>query len=268
MRLFPFRRLVVSQLLVCPLTPEQHTAAAALAAELGLPFAEMPAADSTHVLMQEPDRLALHTLGKHAPGPVYVDFVQGAAAWRRQHGGGRGQLLPKAVGVKGETLPSVIDSTAGLGRDGFVLATLGCPVTLLERSPLAFALLRDGIRRALLDDEVAPIAARMELFRTDARDYLQQLADDQRPDVVLVDPMFPDRGKAALAKKEMQAFQALIGDDLDAPALLQAALAVAKKRVAVKRPRLGEVIAGPKPSLQLSGQSTRFDIYFRHERRE
>lgn len=253
----------MNQLFVCPLTPEQTDPAQALANELGLAFAAQPPATCTHVLMQEPERVALHTLGKHAPGPVYVDFVQGAAAWRRQHGGGRGQLLPKAAGLKGEFVPNVIDSTAGLGRDGFVLASQGCPVTLLERSPLAFALLRDGIRRALLDAEVAPIAQRMTLIHTDASTYLQALLEAQYPDVVVVDPMFPERGKAALAKKEMQAFQALIGDDLDAPTLLQAALGCAKKRVIVKRPRLAAAIEGPKPNLQMAGQSTRFDVYLK-----
>lgn len=257
------QKYIVTHLLVCPLSPDLTDAAAALAAELGLPFAAQASDDTSHILMQEPERVTLHTLGKHAPGPVYVDFVQGAAAWRRQHGGGRGQLLPKAVGLKGETLPKVVDSTAGLGRDGFVLASLGCSVTLLERSPLAFALLRDGIRRAALDPQVASIAQRMTLIHADATQYLQSLAADNCPDVVVVDPMFPDRGKAALAKKEMQAFQALIGDDLDAPALLQAAIACAKKRVVVKRPRLGAVIDGPKPNLQMAGQSTRFDVYFR-----
>jgi len=105
----------------------------------------------------------------------------------------------------------------------------------------------------------------MQLLHADACDYLATLPPEAYPDCVLVDPMFPERGKAALAKKEMQAFQTLIGDDLDAPALLQAALQIAKKRVAVKRPRLGGLIDGPKPDLQMAGQSTRFDIYFRHQ---
>ncbi len=238
----------------------QTDAATELADELGLPLAA--AGTSRYALVVTAGRIELRCHGKSAPGPVYADFLHGPAAWRRQHGGGKGQLLAKATGLKGSASPTVIDATAGLGRDGFVLATLGCQLTLLERSPVAFALLRDGLRRAASDEAVAPIIARMTLLHTDAQDYLARLPASQRPDVILLDPMFPDRGKAALAKKEMQAFQSVVGDDNDASALLQAALQAAGKRVAVKRPRLGARLEGPQPALQLMGQSTRFDVYF------
>ena len=257
------RFITVTQLIVSNSQAELAAAASTLATELRLPYQAQLPVSASHALVLTPERLELHTLGKHAPGPVYVDFLHGASAWRRLHGGGKGQLLAKALGIKGEQTPRLIDTTAGLGRDSFVLATLGCQVTLLERSPLAFALLRDGLRRAAADAAVAPIVARMQLLHTDACDYLATLPPEAYPDCVLVDPMFPERGKAALAKKEMQAFQTLIGDDLDAPALLQAALRVAQKRVAVKRPRLGALIDGPRPDLQMAGQRTRFDIYFR-----
>ncbi|WP_137940019.1 class I SAM-dependent methyltransferase [Chitinivorax sp. B] len=239
------------------------TVAAQLAAELGLPLADVIPETCRYTLTLTPDRLELRTLGKGAPGPIYVDFVEGANAHRRKFGGGRGQLLPKAAGLKGDYLPHVVDATAGLGRDAFVLASLGCQVTMIERSPIAFALLRDGLQRAQAATDVTDIAARMMLIRANATEWLGQIAPDQRPDVVVVDPMFPDRGKAALAKKEMQAFQVLIGDDLDAECLLEAALGAARRRVIVKRPRLADIISGAKPSTQIIGQSTRFDVYVR-----
>src|SRR5688572_20080391 len=93
-------------------------------------------------------RLSLIPTGKNAPGPIYADFLTGAAAHRRLHGGGRGQPIARAIGLKpGVKPPSVIDATAGLGRDAFVLACLGCEVTLLERSPTVAALLRDALER-------------------------------------------------------------------------------------------------------------------------
>ena len=234
--------------------------AQAIAERLVLPFA----AESNEpglVLRLTAERLELVQLGSDAPGPVYVDFVEGAMGHRRRFGGGRGQLVAKAVGVKKDKIPTVIDATAGLGRDSFVLAKLGCQVQMIERSPVVAELLSDGMRRAEQDEEVAEIVARMSLLVVDASHYLIELAEAERPDVVYVDPMHPERTKAAAVKKEMQLFRALVGGDEDDAALLQAALTAACKRVVVKRPRKSEAIPGPKPSLVYEGKSTRFDVY-------
>lgn len=247
---------------VIPLHPssiELSERAATLAERFGLSVvADLPS--TGYWLELGSQRLALRTHEGH--GEVYADFVEGAARHRREHGGGRGQPVAKAVGLKGaKDTPSVVDATAGLGRDAFVLASLGCTVTLVERSPVAAALLADALERAAAAPETADIAARMSLVHADAQRWLLELPEAQRPDVVYVDPMFPDTGKSAAAKKEMQAFQAVIGDDLDTVELLQAALHAAKKRIVVKRPRLGAPIEGAAKSGELVGKSTRFDLY-------
>lgn len=207
------------------------------------------------------ERLELVTTGKH--GAVYAEFVEGAARHRREQGGGRGQPVAKAVGLKGaKDLPSIVDATAGLGRDSFVLASLGCQVTMVERSPVAAALLFDALERAARAADTSDIASRMRLVHANSADWLAQLPADQQPDVVFVDPMFPDTDKkSAAAKKDMQAFQHVIGDDMDSARLLEAAISAARVRVVVKRPRLGAAIAGVKPSAVLDGKSTRFDLY-------
>ena len=81
-------------------------------------------------------------LGLESPhhGAVTSDFVGGAARHRREFGGGAGQPVARAIGLKGSQRPQVVDATAGLGRDAFVMASLGCRVTLVERSPVAAAL--------------------------------------------------------------------------------------------------------------------------------
>lgn len=207
-----------------------------------------------------PEKLELRTTGKH--GAVSAEFVEGAARHRRLMGGGRGQPVARAIGLKGHAGPMrVVDATAGLGRDAFVLASLGCQVTLVERSPYAAALLDDALERASVDLDTMEIAARMTLVHADAIAWLGAVGDADRPDVVYVDPMFPETGKSAAAKKDMQAFQQVIGDDLDSARLLAVALEAAASRVVVKRPRLGERIAGVAPSGQMEGKSTRFDIY-------
>jgi 16S rRNA (guanine1516-N2)-methyltransferase len=195
---------------------------------------------------------------------IQVDFIAGANHHRRLHGGGRGQLLAKAVGLKsGNKIPSVIDATAGLGRDAFVLAGLGCQVTLIERSPLVHQLLQDGLARAVLgtDQVLQSIVGRMHLQFGSAFSMLPALSEEQLPDVIYIDPMFPDRKKKAAVKKDMVAFHALLGADDDADALLDLALQKAACRVVVKRPRHAPCLAGKQPSLVFEGDSTRFDVY-------
>ncbi|MCY1528220.1 Ribosomal RNA small subunit methyltransferase J [compost metagenome] len=169
-------------------------------------------------------------------------------------------MIAKAVGVQPGIRPRVLDATAGLGRDAFVLATLGCEMILIERQPLIAALLEDGLARAGRDLEVGGIAARMRLLQGDAIELMRNW-QGEAPQVIYLDPMFPHRDKSALVKKEMRLFRPLVGDDQDAPALLQAALALASHRVVVKRPRKAPIIAGTKPSYALEGKSSRYDIY-------
>ena len=59
---------------------------------------------------------------------ISIDFIRGSLAHRQQFGGGRGQAISKAMGLKSGITPSILDTTAGLAGDAFVLATLGCPI--------------------------------------------------------------------------------------------------------------------------------------------
>ena len=51
-------------------------------------------------------------------GSIYVDFVGGKMGHRRQYGGGRGQPLARAIGLKGGINPGVVDATVGLLKRG------------------------------------------------------------------------------------------------------------------------------------------------------
>ena len=231
--------------------------ARALAARLDLPLVN-DVQDALLYLTGE--RLELRQTGPNAPGPVYADFTAGRADYRRKHGGGRGQLLAKAVFPKGAPVPTVIDATAGLGRDAFVLASLGARVTLLERSPIIGALLDDALRRAY-NSEIASVAARMTLHVGDAANYLGEITEAERPDAIYLDPMYPHTNKQALQKKEMQLFRQLIGQDEDAAGLLAAARRVALKRVVVKRPAGAPFLGDLQPQGKLESKNTRFDLY-------
>ncbi len=232
-------------------TPEP---ARRLAADLRLPTAPGPDADWDLLLRSGPDGLALLLPGQPRLSPLQVDF--GAHALQRRRG--RGELLTRAVGCHKGAL-RVIDATAGLGRDAFLLAARGCEVRLLEAHPVVHALLADGLRRAAAHDDLAPIVARMHLERADARQRLSGPA--VVVDAVYLDPMYPERRRRALAGREMQYFQALLDHATDEATLLAAALSAARRRVVVKRPRKGRPLAGRAPDFSLTGRSTRFDVY-------
>ena len=187
------------------------------------------------------------------------DFVGGAVNHRLLYGGGRGQDLPKAVGMKAGKTPSVIDATAGLGRDAFLLASLGAQVTLIERSAIMHTLLQDGLKAASNAGGLhAEIASRMTLIHGDAIDLLPAMD----PEVVLVDPMHPPRQKSALVKADLRAIRDIVGTDDDQLTLIQTALAAASKRVVLKWPAKAKPLAGLQPCThQIIGKSVRFDVF-------
>ncbi len=256
MRAQPDTTAQLSGVRVEALDPAYAMQAAEWAGRLGLPLG----GDAALVLQVGAQGLQLVLQEADAPGPVRVDFVAGAAAHRRQFGGGSGQMIAKAVGIQSGIRPTVLDATAGLGRDAFVLAGLGCTVTMIERQPVIAALLEDGLLRAREDAAAGPIAARLTLLGGDAIGRMRAWPGVP-PQVVYLDPMFPHREKSALVKKEMRVFRPLVGDDDDAPALLEAALALASHRVLVKRPRHAPTLGGSKPGYALEGNSSRFDVY-------
>jgi 16S rRNA (guanine1516-N2)-methyltransferase len=195
---------------------------------------------------------------------LHIDFASKSLAYRLKHGGGRSQLIAKAVGIKSKENPlTVLDATAGLGVDAFILANLDCDVLMLERSPIIAALLKDALERASQNPNFKNI--KLRLLEADSIDYLAKLASNKsapKPDVIYIDPMYPIRTKSALGKKNLRILKDIVGEDLDAPKLLANALACARKRVVVKRPRLGATIAGKcEPDLVFKGKSSRYDVY-------
>ena len=169
------------------------------------------------------------------------------------------ELLVRAARVRGVESPVAIDATAGLGEDSFLLAAAGFTVELYEHDPVVAALLRDGLERAMEDPDTAQIASRMHLHESDSIAALS--APEHLPDVVYLDPMFPERRKSSAVKKKSQLLQRLEGPctDEDASALVEAAIAARPRKVVVKRPPKGPYLAGIEPAYSIEGKSVRFD---------
>ncbi|MGQ8364288.1 class I SAM-dependent methyltransferase [Glaciecola sp. 1036] len=204
--------------------------------------------------------LSLRLSSEPSWGDIRVDFASAALAYRKQHGGGRNEPLAKAIGIKGKTSLNVLDCTAGMGKDSFVMASVGAHVTMAERSPIVGALLEDALIRATNDN--IDIASRLSLINKDASEVLAEKLI--QPEVIYLDPMFPHKKKSAMVKKEMQAFQRLLGPDTDSDKLMSLALDCASQRVVVKRPNQAEpihVASGRKPDMAIKSKKHRFDVY-------
>jgi len=206
--------------------------------------------------------LALQCCGPGAPGPVPVAFDDPALRHRRR--GGHNELLGRAVGWRRERAPTVLDATAGFGRDAFILADLGCAVRLCERHPAMAELLQWALAQAAdADPWLVEVTGRMSFVGGDAT--LLPPTELVGVDVIYLDPMFPT-ARRALPGKEMQVLQTLLGSPPGAPdeddrALLAWGLAQPVARVAVKRPRKAPPLPGPPPGFVLRGRSVRFDVY-------
>ncbi len=202
--------------------------------------------------LESDGRTMLGLVDDDEPGlkPVVIDLTRPRALARDDD-------LVRALGL-GRGITTVVDATAGLGRDAQALAARGFVVTAVERSPLVQALWHDAIAREGLPPGLRFVAA-------DAVAWLRALAGtDGAPDAVFLDPMYPaDRPRRALPQKEMRILRAAVGDDLDVDVLFTAARAAARKRVVVKRPKKAPPLAADVAHCWV-GASTRLDLHLVH----
>ena len=188
-------------------------------------------------------------------------FIEGAILHRLKYGKGRGHNLAKAVGMKSNKNRTIVDATAGLGYDSFILASLGANVTLIERSEKIYKLLQEGINEAKeYGGHISSIVNRMDLIFGDSKNIIPKLS----PEVILVDTMYNERKKSALVKNNMRLVREIVGSDLDQIELIKIALECAKNRVVVKQPRYSEPNDEiRKYSHQILGKTVRYDVYMK-----
>ena len=215
-----------------------------------------PGQDGTGWALEYTDSgLVLHDQRNKKLSPLCISF---SAQDVRPYGPNltKRQPLARALGKKNK---SVIDGTAGLGQDAFLIAAMGYHVTAVERSPLLAALLVDAVERADRDPRLSKaLGGRLGVVVGDARDQIPLQA---APDVIYLDPMFPPkRRKSTLPKRELVLLRALVGEDPDADQLMAVAQRHAKNRVVVKRPHYAPPLT-PTPDFTQAGKLVRYDVY-------
>lgn len=196
-----------------------------------------------------------------------INFCTPSFKYRLLKGGGRRQPLARAIGLKPGFNPTVLDATAGLGHDAFVLAYLGCHVTLCERSKEVAAGLKQALEEAREDPMLAEAAGRIDLYEVDAIDYLNRVKTQEQTgtskfDVIYLDPMYPEKPGRAAVNQAMTWLQETVGQDLDVDILFKEALTKAP-RVVVKRPKWAEVLGNVEPHHVILMSKHRFDVYCR-----
>ena len=170
------------------------------------------------------------------------------------------EMLVKAARIKGQEMPQkLVDATAGFADDSLILAAAGFQVRMYEYDEVIAALLQDAMERARQIPELTDVVSRMELVCGDSVEGMKNL--DYKPDIVLLDPMFPARQKSALIKKKFQLIQRLESPCTTEEDLLEAAMAADPKRIVIKRPLKGPFLAGKKPSYSLEGKAIRYDCF-------
>ena len=245
-------------------TEERRRQALLLASKLHLPLCTTKVCRTPYHLIITDQRLELHLNPQRTKCkvlPVYIDFLEGHRVHRQLSTTAIKDPLPRAIGVKPGRRPTVFDATAGMGMDGMRLAWLGCKVILVERSPIIYELLDDGLRRAANHPDLDQlIKEKVTLLSGDSTEILPAISSS--PDTVLLDPMYPANKKGPRNKKEMRMLRDLVGDDGDQQRLFHCALNTARQRVVVKRPKNGDhLIPTPPPHHQILMKSGRFDVY-------
>ena len=217
---------------------------------------------ASYYLTYQNSRLELHeNKVSRTSGPILVDFLSGHTAYRFHHNRTISQPLARAVGIKKGYRPTVCDLTAGFGNDGFVLASLGCKVILVERSPVIWALLADGIIRG--KSAHGPIGETIRnnilLFRAESHQFIKD--DTHAFETIYLDPMYPQTNRRALSKRNIRVIRDLVGKDEDCAELLILAQNAATERVVVKRPHGAPYLGSEKPSCKVESKKHRYDIY-------
>ena len=199
-----------------------------------------------------------------------IDFDENRHDYFRK-GLSKQNLIAKALGLSsgaknadGKVAPkNILDLTAGLGIDAVHLSCLGCIVTSLERHDLIFELLQQALQKTR-----RPELQELVFVHADALEFLK--TSTEKFDAIYFDPMYPEKKKTALPRKEMQMFKKLVGVDEDVEKVLDLCWKQNVDRVVVKRPLSASILPSTgalfqKQPVQYKGTTVRYDVYLKRK---
>ena len=217
--------------------------------------------ESLAIFEEAAELLILHLLLDGKPSQLGFSLGDGEIASRAVKVSKSNELVAKAIGCKSHYRPKVLDATAGMGRDALIMVMLGCEVVMQERNKIIYHLLRNAYEnfRSSALFSLSTIS-RLSLKHQNSIDSFGNIDDI---DVIYLDPMFPERKKSALVKKEMRLFKRVAGEDLDSDQLMGEAIETGVARIVVKRPKGAPYLAQKRPNHEIKGKKFRYDVYLR-----
>lgn len=182
-------------------------------------------------------------------GDLFFDFREQLEYHRKKNYSLNKEPLAKSLGLTTKRDRIVWDVTCGTGKDALLIYSFGAKVVAFERHPIIYFLLLDAKERFSVNIQF--------IYGDSSKLDLNSL---ERPETIYYDPMYPEKKKSALPRKEMQIFKEIVGADLDCVNYLNFARTVARDRVVVKRPLSAPPIKTD-TNAQYVGKTTRYDMY-------
>ncbi len=180
---------------------------------------------------------------------VFVDFQSKQLKFRSQ-AHLNAELVIKAVLGKKKHPTTVMDCTAGFGKDAYLLSLTGSQIEAYESNPLMCALLKDGLNRAGIES--------IKVYKKDALSNILKTTCE----VIYIDPMYPATKKSAKNNKQMTFLQSFVGHQGQmAEDLFEQAKGSKAKKIVIKRPVKADYVCNKKPTSQVIGKAARFDVY-------
>lgn len=190
------------------------------------------------------------------PKDIFFDFEMYWKYHQKQNYSLKKEPLAKALRLKDKKKPFIWDISCGTGKDSILLLSFGMKVKAFERSKIIGVLLLDALRRVQDPYLVDVLEEHFSLEIADPRYF----PEEQKPDIIYFDPMYPEKKKTSLPRKEMRVLRKLVGNDDDAKDVFLWARGKALKKVIVKRPiHAPAIIENPLHSFK--GKSTRYDMW-------
>ncbi|MBH44590.1 MAG: hypothetical protein CMD88_03960 [Gammaproteobacteria bacterium] len=193
---------------------------------------------------------------KNNKSNIFIDFSDKRFSNRVKKINKKNEIFYKIFKKNNST---ILDCTAGFGKDSFILSSMGHCVTMIEKNPIVSILLNNALKRFNNTSKFSD-DGRLLLFHGDSLDYLYNT--DQVFDYAYIDFMF-DSSKKTLSSKNLETLKILTEDYNKKKELINLAIHKVRNRVVIKNHIKNDPIYNQKSDYTIYTKLLRYDIYLR-----